>query len=83
ELWIGSLPIGGVDGTLEKRFTKLPLASRIHAKTGSLSHVSALSGYALREDGRALAFSILVNNYNTSASSIRSVMESIALSLLQ
>jgi putative FmdB family regulatory protein len=42
ENWISMLPVGGVDGTLATRFTEGPAAGRIHAKTGSLSHVSAL-----------------------------------------
>lgn len=48
-----SLPIGGTDGTLEKR--KLP--RRIHAKTGSLTGVQALAGY---DDGEP--FSIYINH---------------------
>src|SRR5262249_22906637 len=46
--WMGLLPVGGEDGTLEKRFTGTRAVGRIHAKTGTLSHVSALSGYAVR-----------------------------------
>jgi D-alanyl-D-alanine carboxypeptidase/D-alanyl-D-alanine-endopeptidase (penicillin-binding protein 4) len=61
EAWLASLPIGGVDGSLEHRMTKLSHAERIHAKTGSLSHVVSLSGYAERLPGRWLAFSILIN----------------------
>ncbi len=46
--WIGLLPIGGVDGSLRLRFRTLRLRGEIRAKTGSLTHVSALSGYAVR-----------------------------------
>lgn len=86
-VWVDSLPVGGLDGTLETRF-QLPgraiaaKAARIHAKTGSLSHVSALSGYAERRDGRTLAFSILVNNYNAGNSILRPVIDRVALALL-
>jgi serine-type D-Ala-D-Ala carboxypeptidase/endopeptidase (penicillin-binding protein 4) len=61
EAWLASLPTGGVDGSLEHRMTKLSHAERIHAKTGSLSHVVSLSGYAGPLRGRWLAFSILIN----------------------
>ena len=61
EAWLASLPIGGVDGSLEHRMAKLSHAERIHAKTGSLSHVVSLSGYAEPRPGRWLAFSILIN----------------------
>ena len=64
DAWVSLLPVAGQDGTLHARFTGTPAAGRIFAKTGSLSHVAALSGYARRKDGKVLAFSILVNNYN-------------------
>jgi D-alanyl-D-alanine carboxypeptidase/D-alanyl-D-alanine-endopeptidase (penicillin-binding protein 4) len=43
--WMGLLPVGGEDGSLATRFTGTRAAGKIHAKTGTLSHVSALSGY--------------------------------------
>ena len=72
-----------MDGTLEKRFDKAEAASRIHAKTGSLSHVAALSGYAMRPDGKTYVFSMLVNNFNAEAKAIRAVMDKVALALLE
>jgi D-alanyl-D-alanine carboxypeptidase/D-alanyl-D-alanine-endopeptidase (penicillin-binding protein 4) len=60
-VWLDSLPIGGVDGSLEHRFLHIRHASRIHAKTGSLSHVNALSGYIETSRHRWIAFSIMVN----------------------
>ncbi|MGH9866653.1 MAG: D-alanyl-D-alanine carboxypeptidase/D-alanyl-D-alanine endopeptidase [Candidatus Polarisedimenticolia bacterium] len=59
--FITSLPIGGVDGTLDRRMVGGPAQRRIRAKTGHLNGVSSLSGYAFTNQGRALAFSILVN----------------------
>ncbi len=61
EIWIQSLPIGGVDGSLEHRFHNIRGAERIHAKTGSISHVNALSGYIETKRHRWLAFSVMVN----------------------
>ena len=58
EQWLSILPVGGQDGTLSARFGSTPAAGRVYAKTGSLSHVSALSGYLQRADGTWLAFSI-------------------------
>ncbi len=75
--FLSILPLSGVDGTLNSRFPNPALAGRIHAKTGSLSHVSALSGYAQRPNGNWLAFSILVNNYNGATSDIHDVMDKI------
>src|ERR1051326_3478120 len=39
-----SLPVSGVDGSLAERFLNTPAGGLVHAKTGSLSHVAALSG---------------------------------------
>jgi D-alanyl-D-alanine carboxypeptidase/D-alanyl-D-alanine-endopeptidase (penicillin-binding protein 4) len=83
ENWISLLPVGGQDGTLGTRFTSGPAAGRIHAKTGSLSHVSALSGYAERPGGRWVAFSVLVNNYNGPANDIRAVMDRICALIME
>jgi D-alanyl-D-alanine carboxypeptidase/D-alanyl-D-alanine-endopeptidase (penicillin-binding protein 4) len=77
EHWIDLLPVGGQDGTLSSRFGETPAAGRIHAKTGTLTHVSALSGYAERRSGSPLAFSVLVNNYNGQGSEIRAVIDRI------
>jgi serine-type D-Ala-D-Ala carboxypeptidase/endopeptidase (penicillin-binding protein 4) len=72
------LPVGGEDGTLASRFTGTRASGRIHAKTGTLSHVSALSGYAVRKSGAVRTFSIMVNNYNTSDSAeIRAIIDKI------
>lgn len=79
--WMSLLPLGGEDGTLEKRFRGQAGASRIQAKTGSLSHVAALSGYATARSGKVYAFSIIANNFNGPASEIRSVIDRIALSV--
>jgi D-alanyl-D-alanine carboxypeptidase/D-alanyl-D-alanine-endopeptidase (penicillin-binding protein 4) len=81
--WISLLPIGGQDGTLSTRFSEAAVQGRIHAKTGSLSHVSALSGYAERPGGRWVAFSVLVNNYNGPVADIRGVMDRICALIME
>ena len=82
ENWISILPVGGQDGTLSNRFAGIAGAAKIHAKTGSLSHVAALSGYAQRGNGHWVAFSILVNNFNGPAGEVRGVMDRICSLLL-
>jgi D-alanyl-D-alanine carboxypeptidase/D-alanyl-D-alanine-endopeptidase (penicillin-binding protein 4) len=81
--WISLLPVGGQDGTLATRFGDGAAAGHIHAKTGSLSHVSALSGYAEKPGGQWVAFSILVNNYNGSAAEVRGVMDGICSLIME
>ena len=59
-----SLPVSGVDGSLADRFLNTPAGGLVHAKTGSLSHVNALSGYGQTQKGRRFVFSIFCNNHN-------------------
>jgi D-alanyl-D-alanine carboxypeptidase/D-alanyl-D-alanine-endopeptidase (penicillin-binding protein 4) len=61
-IYYGSLPVAGIDGTLEDRMKDTPSAGRIHAKTGSVQHVRTLSGFAETPSGRRLIFSFLSNN---------------------
>jgi D-alanyl-D-alanine carboxypeptidase/D-alanyl-D-alanine-endopeptidase (penicillin-binding protein 4) len=81
--WLSLLPVGGEDGTLSSRFLRSPAARRIQAKTGSLSHVSALSGYAMRPGRSPLIFAILVNNYRGPSSEIRAAIDQICNLLVE
>lgn len=58
-----ALPIAGVDGTLEHRFTGTSAADNLRAKTGTLTHAYALSGYMTDAQGRHLAFSLVLDHY--------------------
>jgi D-alanyl-D-alanine carboxypeptidase/D-alanyl-D-alanine-endopeptidase (penicillin-binding protein 4) len=62
ETYFNSLPVAGVDGTLEDRMKDTVAAGHIHAKTGSVAHVRTLSGFADTASGRRLIFSFLSNN---------------------
>lgn len=81
--WRDLLPVGGEDGTLSDRFKGMRDGSRIRAKTGTLSHVTALSGYVDSVTNGALAFSILVNNYNSSSRDIRAIVDKIGSVIAQ
>jgi D-alanyl-D-alanine carboxypeptidase/D-alanyl-D-alanine-endopeptidase (penicillin-binding protein 4) len=59
--YLAQLAIGGVDGTLHKRFRGELTKRRVRAKTGTLDDAIALSGYVLREGRGPIAFSILYN----------------------
>lgn len=60
--YFASLPVAGVDGSLEPRMKGTVAEGRIHAKTGSVEHVRTLSGFADTPGGRRLIFSFLGNN---------------------
>lgn len=57
-----SLPIAGVDGTLQNRMKKTKAFRNVHAKTGSVTGVSSLAGYAKAANGHLLAFVIINQN---------------------
>lgn len=60
--FVAQLSIGGVDGTLHKRFRGDRGHRAIRAKTGTLESSIALSGYVLGPPGKgAVAFAILFN----------------------
>src|SRR6185436_20238589 len=59
---LASLPIGGVDGTLAKRWHGHPARGRVRAKTGTLDKVVTLAGYVAIDSEHPLGFAILVND---------------------
>jgi serine-type D-Ala-D-Ala carboxypeptidase/endopeptidase (penicillin-binding protein 4) len=59
--FFASLPIAGRDGTLVHRMRRGPARRRCRAKTGTLSNVSALSGYCRARSGETYAFSFVMN----------------------
>ncbi|MGH7269046.1 MAG: D-alanyl-D-alanine carboxypeptidase/D-alanyl-D-alanine endopeptidase, partial [Polyangiaceae bacterium] len=50
--YVAQLSVGGIDGTLHKRFRSDLTRRRVRAKTGTLDDVIALSGYVLRGSGK-------------------------------
>ena len=70
---------GDPSTTLRYRMRGLPVV----AKTGSLEHVRALSGYVTAADGRVLAFSLIANNYTGSASTITRTQDRLVAALVQ
>ena len=56
-----SLPLAGREGTVAYRMRGTAAQGRCRAKTGTLSGVSALSGYCFNPSGKVMAFSILNN----------------------
>ena len=61
---LDSLPVAGRDGTLRHRMRNGAARNRCHAKTGTLSDVSALSGYCFSRGGDVIEFSLLMNRTN-------------------
>ncbi|MEG4024568.1 D-alanyl-D-alanine carboxypeptidase/D-alanyl-D-alanine-endopeptidase [Microcoleus sp. S13C4] len=80
-IYRASLPIAGENGTLKNRFNNTPNRVILQAKTGTLSGVSALSGYIEVPNYEPLVFSIIVNQSDLSAAKMRSATDEIVLLL--
>jgi D-alanyl-D-alanine carboxypeptidase/D-alanyl-D-alanine-endopeptidase (penicillin-binding protein 4) len=59
---IASLPVGGIDGTLARRWHGRPASGRVRAKTGTLDKVTTLAGYFAIDSHHPIGFAILVND---------------------
>jgi D-alanyl-D-alanine carboxypeptidase/D-alanyl-D-alanine-endopeptidase (penicillin-binding protein 4) len=74
-----SLAVACRSGTLASRMCRGAASGRCRGKTGTLSNVSALSGYCFLPGGRTVAFSILMNGVNVSAA--RSLQDRMAAAI--
>jgi D-alanyl-D-alanine carboxypeptidase/D-alanyl-D-alanine-endopeptidase (penicillin-binding protein 4) len=62
EEFIQDLALAGHEGTVADRMHGTAAYGRCRTKTGTLTAVSALSGYCFNRDGRVMVFSILMNS---------------------
>ncbi len=76
-VFVASLPLMGVEGTLQNRLRTTAAAGRGRAKTGSISNGAALSGYLPTADGEPLLFSILANNWIVETRDVVAAIDSI------
>ena len=71
---------GGV-GTLKRRFATVSSDAALRAKTGTLTNVSALSGYVTTADGEQVVFAMLSNGNRASVDSAHAAEERLVLLL--
>jgi D-alanyl-D-alanine carboxypeptidase/D-alanyl-D-alanine-endopeptidase (penicillin-binding protein 4) len=76
-----SLPTAGANGTLGRRFLNTAAQGNLQAKTGTLTGVSALSGYLDVPGYQPLVFSIMVNQSDQSPTTQRQAIDEIVLLL--
>lgn len=65
-----SLPVGGeeerlIGGSLRERFQKPNVKHRVFAKTGHITGVYTLSGYAKTQSGKTVAFAVMTQNQSS------------------
>ncbi len=75
-----SLPIAATDGTLARRAAGA--ANRVRAKTGLLTRVTTLSGFARLADGSDAVFSLLVNGARSSSPRVIAAVDGFVAALV-
>lgn len=80
--WRDLMPIGGEDGTLSYRYRDVK-EGKVLAKTGTISHVGALSGYARDRRGDWIVFSVIVNHANGNSGMARGLIDKIVTGLIE
>ena len=73
--FVATLPTAGRDGTLAGRLKATRAEANATAKTGTLRHVRALSGYVTALDGERLVFSIIANNFTAPTRDVDKVVD--------
>ncbi|HEV2737089.1 MAG TPA: D-alanyl-D-alanine carboxypeptidase/D-alanyl-D-alanine-endopeptidase [Candidatus Elarobacter sp.] len=73
DLVLDDLPISGVRGTLTNAYAGTPADKKIFAKSGSLSHVSTLAGYAANAKHGTVIFAFLVDDWIGESAALRDV----------
>jgi len=81
KVFVDSLPIAGVDGTLAYRMKGTSAEKNVKAKTGYLAKVCSLSGYVTTKSGEQLVFSIMLNNHLCPKASATAIEDKICATL--
>ena len=80
-IYRASLSVAGINGTLQNRFRETAAEGILQGKTGTMSGVVALSGYLDPTYYEPLIFSIIVNESDQPAATIRQATDEIVLLL--
>ena len=81
--FLASLPVGGHDGTLDRRMTGNELQGAVQAKTGTISNARALSGFLTAPSGERFIFSIIANNFLRPSAEVDAIAEAALRRVLQ
>jgi D-alanyl-D-alanine carboxypeptidase/D-alanyl-D-alanine-endopeptidase (penicillin-binding protein 4) len=74
---VASLAVGGVDGTVSRRFAGLPQGYRVRAKTGTMTGVSALLGLLEGPGHTPLVFCVMMDGALLPAEGLRKLQDDI------
>ena len=81
--FVTTLPVAGVDGTLQHRLNDTVAQGHIQAKTGSVERTQAVSGFATTLHGEHLIFSMFDNHNGGPSREAVEVLDAIAVAMVQ
>ena len=79
--FVASLSIAGRDGTLGTRMSEV--AGLVRGKTGTLSGVHCVAGYAYGADGEMYAYAFLVNDVRGSLDAVKAIQDDFLRELVE
>lgn len=82
-IFMTSLPISGVDGTIKTRMIEPDIRGKVFAKTGSMTAVSSLSGFMFTQKNHFIAFSIMINNFIDKSQKYRDLEDKITREIIK
>lgn len=78
-----SLVVAGTPGMMANRLKNTAAAGKVQAKTGSMRHVRATSGYTQTADGEPVVFSIIANNFGISSADVDRTADAVILKVFE
>ena len=79
---VETLPVAGVDGSLADRFVGTIGEKNVKGKSGIMTHISSLAGYAKTKKGRQIAFCVIINQSNLSTPEMENAIDALILQVL-
>ncbi|HEV2298618.1 MAG TPA: D-alanyl-D-alanine carboxypeptidase/D-alanyl-D-alanine-endopeptidase [Candidatus Acidoferrales bacterium] len=83
DAYFTTLPVAGVDGTLDNRMKGTAAVGRIEGKTGSVEHTQAVSGFATTVRGEHVLFSIFDNHNGGKGSDATKILDAISVAMVE
>ncbi len=83
ELFKNTLPVAGKTGTLKNIGKGTAAQGNVFAKSGYMTRVRSYAGYVKTKNKKNIAFALIVNNYNCTASQMKRKMEKIIIKLAE
>lgn len=71
EQYQSGFPLAGRSGSIATQFIGTPSEGLLRAKSGTLTNVHGFAGYTRTDDGRLLAFVIIVNHFQGTSAALR------------